>query len=216
MITSTIADLLLSVVGKVRALGIRQASNGIATVNIANITGPTSYLASGWIYGFPDNGTEADFAIPENFVRDVKFHSARAGGAQIPAKGYVASLEDYIRRFDSTLSNYRTTRHYGGDFILLIHDLWGADGGNISTFPGDGGDWSRADAFLKQLAGDLKANNMFDGLVLDLWNEPDGSNFWDRPWEQYLQYWIRSYNFFRQVISTDIMNSAQKQLMNLS
>jgi hypothetical protein len=95
------------------------------------------------------------------------------------------------------LSNYRTTRHYGGDFILLVHDLWGADGGSISTFPGDNGNWSLNDAFLTRLKNDLVENDMLEGLVLDLWNEPDGSNFWDRPWEQYLQYWERSYNFFR-------------------
>lgn len=203
MFTSTATAVLLSVACRVGALGIRQASNGVATVDITNTIGPTNYLASGWIYGFPDNGTEADFRIPENFVRDIKFHSSRAGGAQIPAKGYVASLEDYIGRFNSTLSNYRTTRHYGGDFILLVHDLWGADGGSISTFPGDNGDWSRTDAFLKQVAADLKANDMLDGMILDLWNEPDITSFWDRSWEQYLQYWIRSYNFFRQVINAN-------------
>jgi hypothetical protein len=171
---------------------------GIATVNISNTIGPTKQLASGWIYGFPDNGTTgADFSIPEAFVRDVKFHSSRSGGAQIPAKGWVAGLEQYMGRFNSTLSNYRTTRHYGGRFILLVHDLWGADGGNISTYPGDNGDWSRMDAFLTQLASDLRNNGMLDGLVLDLWNEPDIQLFWDREWTQYLEYYVRSYRFFR-------------------
>jgi hypothetical protein len=157
MIVLTTFVLILSLVSNAGAVV------GIATVNISKTVGPTKQLASGWIYGFPDNGTKADFSIPEAFVRDVTFHSTRSGGAQIPAKGWVAGLEEYMGRFNSTLSNYRTTRHYGGDFILLVHDLWGADGGDISTFPGDNGDWNRTD---------LRNNGMLDGLVLDLWNEP--------------------------------------------
>jgi hypothetical protein len=165
MMVLTSFVLILSLVSNIGAIGV-------ATINISKTVGPTKQLASGFIYGFPDNGTEADLSVPEAFVRDVSFHSTRAGGAQIPAKGWVAGLEQYMGRFNSTLSNYRTARRYGGDFILLVHDLWGADGGVISTFPGDNGDWSRTDAFLNQLAHDLRENGMLDGLVLDLWNEP--------------------------------------------
>lgn len=189
--------LLLFGIQKAEAISIRQASNGVATVNILGNAGPANQIASGWIYGFPDNGTEASSSIPERFVRDIKFRATRAGGAQIPARGWVAGLKDYVGRFNSTLSNYRTTRHYNGDFILLVHDLWGADGGSIKTFPGDNGDWSQADAFLRQLATDIRRNNMLDGLIIDLWNEPDGSGFWARSWDQYLQYYIRSHKFFR-------------------
>ncbi|KAH3975368.1 hypothetical protein HBH98_096760 [Parastagonospora nodorum] len=206
MIIPSALVFLLSGIHSTGAVSIRQTSNGVATVNLAETYGPAKSLASGWIYGFPDNGTDADFSIPEHFVRDVKFHSTRAGGAQIPAKGWVTSLEDYIGRFNSTLSNYRTTRHYGGDFILLIHDLWGADGGSISTFPGDNGNWSLADAFFQRLKNDLVENDMLDGLVLDLWNEPDISNFWARSWPQYLEYWVRSYNFFRKEMAGTLIS----------
>lgn len=39
---------------------------------------------------------------------------------------------------------------HGGTFILLIHDLWGADGTQSSTapYPGDNGDWSSWDNYL--------------------------------------------------------------------
>jgi hypothetical protein len=197
MFLSSILLALLSNVHDTGALSIRQSSSGVATVNISANTGPAKQIASGWIYGFPDNGTEVSTSIPEHFVRDVKFRATRSGGAQIPAKGWVAGVQEYVGRFNSTLSNYRTTRLYGGDFILLVHDLWGADGGSIKTFPGDNGDWTQADAFLRRLADDIRRNNMLESLVLDLWNEPDGSNFWDRPWDQYLQYYIRSHRFFR-------------------
>jgi hypothetical protein len=84
MIALPVLALFLSSIRNVEALSIRQTSNGAATVNLADTYGPAKALASGWIYGFPDNGTEADFSISENFVRDVKFHSTRSGGAQIP------------------------------------------------------------------------------------------------------------------------------------
>jgi hypothetical protein len=197
MTLSTIINLLLFTTYGVVAGSIRRAPSGVATVNISATVGPAQFLASGWIYGFPDNTTKIDSSIPEYFVQDVKFQSTRAGGAQIPARGWTAGLKDYTGRFNSTLSNYRTTRHYGGDFILLVHDLWGADGGSILTFPGDNGDWSQADAFLKQLANDLRKNDMLEGLVIDLWNEPDLSIFWDRSWEQFLKYYVRAHKFFK-------------------
>jgi hypothetical protein len=109
MIIPTLVALLLSSVQEAAAINIRQISNGIATVNISSTFGEAKSLASGFIYGFPDNGTQVDLSISENFVRDIKFHSTRAGGAQIPARGWVASLEDYIGRFNSTLSNYSCT-----------------------------------------------------------------------------------------------------------
>lgn len=133
----------------------------------------------------PDNGTDVDNSIPANFVTDIKFHSSRAGGAQIPALGWAGGgYSEYIGRFKSTLSNYLTTRKYGGDFILLPHDLWGADGGQSSgsIFPGDNGNWTEMEVFLGQVVNDLKENDMLGGLVVDLWNEPDLTGFWNRSW----------------------------------
>ncbi|PVI04239.1 glycoside hydrolase family 39 protein [Periconia macrospinosa] len=179
MRTNTISSILLSCLTLLDAASIRRAAKGVATVDLSKTTGPAKFLASGWIYGFPDNGVEADTSIPTNYIADIKFGSSRAGGAQTPSRGWVnGGYNSYLPRFKSTLSNYRTTRKYNGDFILLVHDLWGADGSSIPRFPGDNGNWTETDAFLTQLAKDIKANNMLDGLVLDLWNEPDIDIFW--------------------------------------
>ncbi|KAM3064725.1 hypothetical protein ACMFMF_011788 [Clarireedia jacksonii] len=59
--------------------------------------------------------------------------------------------------------------------------------------PGDNGDWSNYDNFLAQLFSDMKANNMIDGIVFDIWNEPDGYGFWPRSQEQWIQMWGRGY-----------------------
>ncbi|KAK4495186.1 hypothetical protein PRZ48_013513 [Zasmidium cellare] len=47
------------------------------------------------------------------------------------------------------------------------------------------------------LISDLKANNMLNGLVWDIWNEPDGS-FWARSQQQYLQLYVRTHRRLRQ------------------
>lgn len=178
----------------------RQLSEGTATVDLTVTRGEANNLGSGFIYGWPDNGSEADNSIPDYLVTGFKFNANRAGGAQISAPGWASGgYEGYIGRFDSTLSNYRTTRKYGGEFILLPHDLWGADGGATSEtpFPGDNGDWSNMEDFWNQVIGDLTANNMLEGLIIDLWNEPDGAGFWARSWEQYLEYWSRASRLVR-------------------
>jgi hypothetical protein len=185
----------------------RQASKGTASVNLAQQNGQATALASGFIYGFPDNGTQADTTIPSNLVTDIKFVGSRAGGAQIPAKGWVAGLDGYLGRFNSTLSNYRTTRKYGGAFLILPHDLWGSDGslGN-GVYPGDNGDWTNMENFYKQLVKDIKANNMLEGLVFDIWNEPDLELFWNRPWNQFLDYYVRAHKIVRRDLPGTIIS----------
>ncbi|KAK2042626.1 glycoside hydrolase [Colletotrichum somersetense] len=178
------------------ALVAPRASSGAATVDLNTSIGEARFLGSGFIYGFPDNGTSADSSIPDYFATDIKFNACRAGGAQTPYPGWAGGGYDgYIGRFNSTLSNYRTTRKYGADFILLPHDLWGSDGslGGGGLYPGDNGDWSQMEAFLAQVVKDLKDNDMLEGLVFDIWNEPDIDIFWARSWDQYLEYYVRAH-----------------------
>lgn len=183
------------------ALATRQTAVGSASVDLSSHTGQAKFLASGFIYGWPGNGADADNSIPEYLIRDIKFNACRAGGAQLPAPSLgwaVGGYDGYVGRFESTLSNYRTTRKYGGDFILLPHDLWGADGGlGGGLYPGDDGDWSQMERFYEQLIGDIRANNMLEGLVFDIWNEPELDIFWGRSWEQYLEYYVRAHEIIR-------------------
>lgn len=67
--------------------------------------------------------------------------------------------------------------------------MWGADG-TVPTeipYPGEDGDWTSYDNFLTQVISDLQANDMIEGLELDIWNEADGDGFWQRTDEQYLE-----------------------------
>lgn len=108
--------------GIAAAMSKRQAAP--AVVDLSTLTGSAESLAAGFIYGWPDNGVEADVLIPASLVTPINFIANRAGGAQLPAPalGWAAGGYDgYIGRFRSTLSNYRTTRRFGGTFILLPH-----------------------------------------------------------------------------------------------
>jgi hypothetical protein len=97
------------------------------------------------------------------------------------------------------LSNYKTARQHKANFIFLIHDLWGADGTQNSSapYPGDNGDWTLWDEYLTQWISDMNANDATVALSIDIWNEPDGIDFWNAPQSQYIQMWGRTYHRLR-------------------
>jgi hypothetical protein len=45
--------------------------------------------------------------------------------------------------------------------------------------------------------GDLEANNALEGLVWDIWNEPDISIFWRRSQQQWIDLYIRTHKLLR-------------------
>ncbi|GLI80121.1 hypothetical protein PoHVEF18_008471 [Penicillium ochrochloron] len=189
--------MLLSVFASLLAAGLVTADNLTATVNLSVSKGKPVHWASGFIYGIPDTPNQ----IPDHWYTDIGFRYGRAGGAQLeaPARGWIWGLTEYKRRLESTLSNYRTCRKYGAEFILLPHDVWGTDHTNSSTvWPGDGGDWSDYDLFVKTLMKDLKKNNALKGLVWDIWNEPDISIFWERNQQQWIDLYIRTHKLLRE------------------
>ncbi|KAF9778287.1 hypothetical protein IL306_004247 [Fusarium sp. DS 682] len=182
---------------------------GTATVNLDKKIGQAKALGSGFIYGWPDNGTDVDNSIPDYLVTDIKFNANRGGGAQIPSLGWArGGYEGYLGRLNSTLSNYLTTRKYNADFILLPHDLWGADGGqgSDSPFPGDNGNWTEMELFWNQLISDLKSHDMLEGLVIDVWNEPDIDIFWARSWPQFLEYYNRATKLIRKSLPNTLLS----------
>jgi hypothetical protein len=164
-----------------------RAADTSVTVDFATAGGAPTYHASGTLYGMSPDGS-----LPQDhFYKDIKWHFERAGGAQLNNGGYATSLADYQTRWNATLAQYKRTAALGGTFILLPHDLWGADGTTNQAFPGDNGDWTLFDNFVNQLFSDVKANHMT--VEWDLWNEPNGSGFWARSQTQYLQMWSRFY-----------------------
>src|SRR6266540_3815531 len=113
-----------------------QAADQSIAVDFSAGGGSPTYRASGWIYGMTEDASNP----PDNYFRDVKFRYMRAGGAQLDSPGGWVSGR-YDRRWNATRAQLLRTRSLGGEFILLVHDLWGADGFPISRFPGDNGNW---------------------------------------------------------------------------
>jgi hypothetical protein len=166
------------------------AADESIAVNFSVAGGSPTYRASGWIYGMTENAS----GPPDNFFRDVKFRYMRAGGAQLDSPGGWVSGR-YDRRWNATRAQLLRTRALGGEFILLPHDVWGADGFPISRFPGDNGNWSDYDAFLTRLINDVRATGA--PVQWDIWNEPNITLFWNRPQAQYFELWRRTYQRIR-------------------
>ncbi|MFJ5999904.1 RICIN domain-containing protein [Streptomyces sp. NPDC092370] len=196
---TALAALLASVAAVTLPGTSAQAADTTVAVDFATAGGAPTYRASGTIYGMSENGS-----LPqEHFYKDIKWKFMRAGGAQLDNPGgWVAGK--YDRRWNSTLAQYKRTKALGGTFVILPHDLWGADGTTSPTYPGDSGDWSRFDAFYDRLLADAQAAGMTD-IQWDIWNEPDWTPFWDRTQAQYLEMWKRAYQRIRAVFPNAVV-----------
>ena len=70
---------------------ISRQSAGTATVDLGTMRGQPQHYASGFLYGIPDTPNQ----IPSHFYSDIAFNYGRAGGAQLPAEGYMAGVDQY-------------------------------------------------------------------------------------------------------------------------
>ncbi|OJJ42551.1 hypothetical protein ASPZODRAFT_76619 [Penicilliopsis zonata CBS 506.65] len=186
---------------KYSLLGLAQAAAVVlavdsAVVDLSLSKGSPQHLASGFIYGIPDTYNQ----VQSHWYTDMGFRYNRAGGAQLeaPCRGWIWGYDEYLCRLHSTLSNYRTTREYGGSFIILPHDVWGTDHANDSTvWPGDDGDWTNYDLFVTTLLADMAEYDALDALVWDTWNEPDETVFWARSAQQWVDLFVRTSKIIR-------------------
>jgi hypothetical protein len=160
-----------------------------------------TYRASGFIYGLSEDGAQPD----RELQKGIKVRFFRAGGAQLgcPGGGFVNG--QYAQRWTSVKGYYARARAIGAKFILLTHDLWGADAVcTVPRWPGDGGDWTEFTRFMAQVIDDAKTNGMTGPDVQwDIWNEPDlltPVQFWGRDQAQYLEMWKHSYRQIRAAI----------------
>jgi len=199
MVHRRTSKTLLAITASLLALAMpAQAANESIGVDFSVTNGTPTYRASGWIYGMTENAA----APADHFFRDVKFRYMRAGGAQLDSPGGWVSGK-YDRRWNATRAQLLRTRQLGGEFVLLVHDLWGADGYPISRFPGDNGNWSDYDAFLTRVIDDVRATGV--PVQWDLWNEPNITTFWNRPQSQYFELWRRAFQRIRAAFPTQLI-----------
>jgi hypothetical protein len=168
------------------------------TLDMAMARGAPAYRASGFIYGIAQDGSQP----PNSTLSDIKVQFLRVGGAQIgcPNGGYVNG--QYTARWNAVKAYYAKAKAIGATMLLLVHDLWGADGAcNVPHYPGDGGNWAQYASFMAQVISDAQANGMTGSEVRwELWNEPDLSIFWKGTQAQWLEMWKRGYQQVRAAI----------------
>ncbi|KAH6647772.1 glycoside hydrolase family 39 protein [Truncatella angustata] len=151
-----------------------------ATVDLSKTRGDPQNVASGFIYGIPDNYPNQ---IPDHWYTDIGFRYARTGGAQLgaPSRGWLWG------EFEGRLQ-----------YSYIAQQLMACAGANSSTlWPGDNGNWVDFDKYLATLLDALVDNDMLDGLVIDIWNEPELSVFWQRSLQQYVDLYIRTHKTIR-------------------
>ncbi|ETS79549.1 hypothetical protein PFICI_09402 [Pestalotiopsis fici W106-1] len=177
--------------------------SGTATVTLNSPSGTARFLAAGVHNGIPPNdfssyvaGTPAATAavqtqIPDQYFSGIKLQNARGGQGNLPSpsRGWQFGEDEYNNRFRAVHSNYLTVRKFGGNYTLMVSNLWGQRNSS-SPDPGSDGDWSSWDTFLATLCADIKAAGMTSGLDIEVWNEPDGQFSSSATW---LNIWGRSY-----------------------
>ncbi|PNP74354.1 hypothetical protein FNYG_12403 [Fusarium nygamai] len=175
------------------------------TIDFSSNTGEPQHLAAGILYGIPDDVNQ----IPDDLLSGFGFNYYRGAGAQV-SHGWSYDEAGFQERFESAHNNYIVTRRHNGGFVLLLNDLWGFDcssNNNTSPGPGDNGDWSSYDKFVQAIIANVKKYNMQEGLVIDIWNEPEGSCFWGRSIDQWLQMWGRGWHQFNDAFGDSVLTS---------
>ena len=159
------------------------------TLDMATAQGAPTYLASGFIYGIAEDGTQP----PTSLLSDIKVKGFRAGRGQSEGCGAQA----WSTHWNVIKAYYSRAKAVGGTYLLLVSD----DYGYFCTWPGDGGDWTGLTTFMTQLISNVQAAGMTGPDVRwELWNEPELSLFWNGTQAQWLETWKHAYQQIRAAI----------------
>jgi hypothetical protein len=139
-------------------------------VHLADTTGPTKYVASGFLHGFSKDG----LLPPDALVRPLKVQLHRTGPG-------------------STWNQAARMKDLGIRQQVVVSDGWGYG----RVHPGDGGDWTRWEQFVADMVREARRRGL--DPQWDIWNEPDHPFFWKRSPEQFDETWRRGYAAIRSV-----------------
>ncbi|MFJ1584460.1 beta-xylosidase [Streptomyces sp. NPDC088197] len=169
------------------------AADTTVSVDLGNQGAVPNQAGSGFLYGLSQDGS----GPADSLLQPLKPTLFRGGGARIAGGGWLGdgytAGSGYRIRVDSALSQARrvTAAPYRATYHLLVSDVWGADTTQPSNtvYPCDNGDCSNWAAFIDRLVADVQASGV--PVSYDIWNEPDGTGFWQRGVNsaQYYQMW---------------------------
>jgi len=170
------------------------AANDAVTLDMAVSEGAPTYLASGFIYGISEDGTQPPTAL----LSDIKVKGLRAGRGVSEGCGAQA----WNTHFKVMKAYYSRAKAIGATMLLLVSD----DYGYSCPIPGTGGDWTGFTTFMSQLIDSVKANGMTGPDVRwELWNEPDLNIFWQGTQAQWLDTWKHAYQQIRAALPSAII-----------
>jgi hypothetical protein len=163
------------------------------TVNVSQAGKAPTHAGAGFLYGLTQDGS----GPADNLLQPLAPNLFRGGGARIAGGGWIGdgytAGSGYRIRIDSALSQARrvTASPYHATYHLLVSDLYGADTTQPSDTmnPCDNGTCANWTSFIDRVVADVQAAGV--SVAYDIWNEPDGTGFWQRGVNsaQYYQMW---------------------------
>lgn len=164
------------------------------TLDMATAEGAPTYLASGFIYGIAQDGSQP----PDALLTDIKVKGLRAGRGVVDQECSTQTAGLETTNFGVIQAYYARAKALGANFRILVSDDYGYVNCPI---PGAGGDWTQFTTFLSQLISEVQAAGMTGPDVLwELWNEPEVSIFWSGTQAQWLATWQHAYQQVRAAI----------------
>ena len=166
------------------------------SVNLASVTGPSTGVGQGILYGITADGSQPT----DQYLKPLHLNSFRGGGWY--AGGWVKDGYTYGPAMKEEIATIiaqgqRLQKMNGKKFQyqVLLSDLFGSTGGLPAStmWPCTNGDCSNWTTMIDDVIRALKGSGV--NFAYDIWNEPDGSEFWapgvNTP--QYFEMWDSAY-----------------------
>lgn len=197
LVAGTVATAAVALVATIgSATAATTPSVKLMSVNLASVTGPSTGVGQGILYGITADGTQPT----DEYLKPLHLNSFRGGGWY--AGGWVKDGYSYGTAMKEEIATIiaqgqRLQKMNGKKFQyqVLLSDLFGSTGGlpASTTWPCTNGDCSNWTTMIDDVIGALKGAGV--NFAYDIWNEPDGSEFWapgvNTP--QYFQMWDSAY-----------------------
>ncbi len=173
------------------------------TIDVSQTGKTPTHAGAGFLYGLPQDGS----GPADSLLQPLAPALFRGGGAGLTGEGWIgdnySAGPGYRARINSGIAQARrvTAAPYHARYDLLVSDLYGAGSSQPANTiePCDNGDCSNWKAFIDQVVGDIQAAGVT--VAYDIWNEPDGTSFWQRGVNspQYYQMWDTAVNEIRRL-----------------
>lgn len=155
----------------------------IVSVNLTNVTGPATQRAQGFLWSLSND------APPDVLLAPLKSKLQR--GRLTPwDEANTTGLPSYARlvKLGATVQV-----QVGGEYAALF-------GGykSITTWPGDGGNWSLWDSVVEGCVARVRAAGLpLSAVQWDIWEEPNFKGWWNASRAAYFGAWARAVRTLR-------------------